>query len=324
MTLVILGIDALDPELVNPDDHSNLILEDYKNIETLVSSSGEPSTHELWPTIITGLTPAEHGLQLDDGVAWSNPLLDLGSRFGGYVLPDWVQTKVGAWLLNQTSEDAFRVPASYYDGHVSTVFDGTESLEIGIPNYVVNPDSEDREHQIRRSMGDLFERDPEAKGGHKSTDIQSFYERCMEMAMIRIARVRRGLRSRQYELVFGYTSGLDLIGHVSHARPEVQAQAYDELDQFVGELRSDLRDDDELVLLSDHGLQDGLHTEQAMISATDPTIIDNVGSVLDVRSAIESELSRNDHTPNENRWQLNNRQMYSNTVRDQLEKLGYM
>jgi hypothetical protein len=61
-----------------------------------------------------------------------------------------------------------------------------------------------------------------------------------------------------------------------------------------------------------------------MISATDPTIIDNVGSVLDVRSAIESELSRNDHTPNENRWQLNNRQMYSNTVRDQLEKLGYM
>jgi len=323
MTLVVLGIDALDPGLVNPDDHSNLILEDYRTIETLVSSSGEPSTHELWPTIITGLTPAEHGLQLDDGVAWSNPLLDIGSRIGDYVLPDWIQTKVGAWLLNRTSEDAFRVPASYYEGHVSTVFDGTASLQVGIPNFVVDPDSEDREHQIRRSMGDLFERDPEAKGGHKSADIQAFYERCMEMMMIRIARVRRGLRGRQYELVFGYTSGLDLIGHVSHARPEVQAQAYDELNQFVGELQSDLCDEDELVLLSDHGLQDGLHTEQAMISATNPTIINSIESVLDVRSAIESELSRTNHL-SESPWKQSPNNVSSDAVREQLEDLGYM
>lgn len=323
MTVVVLGIDALDPELVDPESHPNLTLDRYETIETINSSSGEPSTHELWPTIITGLPPEEHGLQLDDGVAWENPLLAFASRISDYVLPDSIQTRLGAWLLNTTSEDAFRVPASYYDGTASTVFDGIESLAIGIPNYVTDPDSEDREHQLRRQMGTLFERDPDAKGGHTSSDVREFYERCLEMAMIRIARVRRGLRGRKHELVFGYTSGLDLIGHVTHSRPEVQARAYDELDDFVGELRADLGDDDVLMLVSDHGLQDGLHTEEAMIASSDPNMIDGVESVLDIRDAIESAIAETIQK-SQMRWEQSSATVESEAVRKQLEDLGYM
>jgi hypothetical protein len=171
-------------------------------------------------------------------------------------------------------------------------------------------------------MGDLFERDSEAKGGHRSADPVAFYEQCLEMAMIRIARVRRALRERKYELVFGYTSGLDLIGHVSHSRPELQQRAYDELNEFVGELRSDLNEEDELVVVSDHGLQDGLHTEQAMIAATDPTLVSQVSSVLDVRAGIEDELRANNHTPISKREQTTVDD--SEDVRQQLEDLGYM
>ena len=244
MTVVVLGIDALDPDLVAPGRHSNLTLERHQPIETIVSSAGEPSTHELWPTIITGLAPPDHGLELDDGVAWENPLLRVASSAGDYVLPDSLQTALGAWLLNNTAEDAFRVPATYYEENdLPTVFDGIASKAIGVPNYVVDPNSEDREHQLRRDMGKLFERDPDAKGGHSSADVEEFYEQCLEMAMVRIARVRRALRGRRYELVFGYTSGLDLIGHVSHDRPKVRNRAYDELNQLVAELAGDLRAD---------------------------------------------------------------------------------
>jgi hypothetical protein len=119
---------------------------------------------------------------------------------------------------------------------------------------VVDTESDDQEHQLRRDMGDLFERDPDAKGGHTSADVEEFYEQCLEMMMIRVARTRRALRGRRYELVFGYTSGPDLIGHVPHDRPDVQQEAYDELNQFVGEFAGDLRDDDALILVSDHGL----------------------------------------------------------------------
>jgi predicted AlkP superfamily pyrophosphatase or phosphodiesterase len=327
MTLVVLGLDALDPDLVDPDEHPNLTLEARRTIDTIDSVAGEPSTHELWPTIITGLRPAEHGLELDDGVAWGNPVLEFGSTVADRLLPDALQTRLGAWLLTNTDTDAFRTPASYYaENGLTTVFDGREALPIGVPNYVTDPDTEDREHQLRRSLGDLFERDPDAVGGHVSSDPRAFYERCLEMLMIRIARTRRALRSGEYELVFGYTSGLDLVGHVAYEDPALQTRAYAEADEFVGELHDDLDEGDELLLVSDHGLQDGVHTHEAMIAATSEQLIKDIDSVTDVRAAIEAELEAHDHVP-ASPWDgsdLTPDSEQSDAVREQLEDLGYM
>lgn len=322
MTVVVLGIDALDPDLVRTDEHPGLALAAHGSIDTIVSSAGEPSTHELWPSIVTGLPPEDHGLVLDDGVAWENPLLAMGSRVADVVLPDGLQTRIGAWLLDNTEADAFRTPSTYYaERGISTLFDDYDCETIGIPNYVTDPDEEDREHQLRRDMGALFERDPDATGGHSSDDPVAFYELCMEMAMIRIALVRRALRSKRFELVFGYTSGLDLIGHVSYDVPALQRRAYEELDDFVGELRGDLGPDDELVLVSDHGLQDGVHTEEAFIASTDPDIVAAVDGVLDVRGAIEGELTRG-HRPERPEYERSDGE--GERVQEQLEDLGYM
>ncbi len=325
MTLVVLGIDALDPHLVDSDDHPSLTLDSHCSIETIVSSSGEPSTHELWPTILTGLPPGEHGLKLDDGVAWQNPLLRAGRDVARYVLTDGLRTKIGAWLLNNTDEDQFRVPATYYsENSIETVFDGHESKAIGVPNYVVDPDDRDREHELRKSMGELFKRDTEAKGGHTSEDPFEFYELCMEMSMVRIARNRRALRGRNYELVFGYTSGLDLIGHVTYDLPDLQIKAYDELDDFVGELRGDLEEDDELLLVSDHGLQDGVHTDEAMVAGTSEEMVEEISSVTDVADAIEHELEEGDHSVADRDQGFELDEEKEQEVRGQLEDLGYM
>lgn len=324
MTLVVLGLDALDPDLVDADEHPNLTLDAHRSIETIVSVAGEPSTHELWPTIITGLTPDEHGLKLDDGVAWENPLLRAGSEIADYVLPDALQTRLGAWLLTNTGEDAFREPATYYAEHgIETVFDGRAAKAIGVPNYVVDTDAEDREHQLRRSMGDLFERDPDATGGHTSSDPVEFYERCMEMGMVRLARARRGLRSCEYELVFAYTSAIDLIGHVSYANPGLQSDAYDELDEFVGEVRGDLGEGDELLVVSDHGLQEGLHTDEAMVAATDPSLVADIESVTGVKATVDAALAGGAHEPSGNPHGGGSAGD-SEAVRQQLEDLGYM
>lgn len=325
MTVAVLGIDALDPDLIDSDIHQNLTLDASRSIETIQSTMGEPSTHELWPTIITGLPPEQHGLQLSDGVAWESPLLRIGSGIADILLPDTLQTKIGGMILTNTSADAFRTPATYYEeNEISTIFDGYESVSIGVPNYVVDPTEEDREHQLRRQMGDLFKRDSTAKGGHQSSDLAQFYELCMEMSMIRIARVRRALRSRQYELVFGYTSGLDLIGHVGYEKPAYQERAYDEIDDFVGELAADLHQDDELVLVSDHGLQDGVHTDSAIVTSTDPEIVSRVKSVLDVRSAIEDSIDSGSHSPEEKSDDMVTDSTQTKRVQDQLEDLGYL
>lgn len=324
MTLVVLGVDALDPQQVSDDEHPNLTLAAHRSIATIDSSAGEPSTHELWPTIITGLRPEEHGLVLDGGVAWENPVLRHGSRVAEYLISDSMQTRIGGWLLNRTSEDAFRVPATYYeDNDIETVFDDREAASIGIPNYVTDPDDEDREHQLRRSMGDLFERDQSARGGHTSADPDQFYERCLEMSMVRIARTRRALRSRRYELVFGYTSGLDLIGHVAYNRPELQQRAYGELDDFIGELRGDLDGEDELLLVSDHGLQEGIHTHEAIVAGTSSSLVDDIESVVDVKRAIETELRKSNHRPSLQAVKSDADDSGAE-VRDHLEDLGYL
>lgn len=324
MTVVVLGVDALDADIVNQGRHPNLTLESYCGIDTIVSSMGKPSTHELWPTILTGLRPREHGLVLDDGVAWDNPLLRIGSDVADYILPNVLQNRIGAWLLNTTDQDAFRVPATYYEANgLTTVFDGRRAMAIGIPNFVVE-DDEDREHKLRRSLGDLFERDPTARGGHTSSDPVAFYEQCLEMAMVRIARVRRSLRSGNYELVFGYTSAIDLIGHVAYDQPALQAHAYDEMNEFVGELAADLAKEDELLLVSDHGLQEGLHTETAMVAGTDEEMIEAIESVLDVRAAISTELDSGRHMP-DRRGKFKKRDSGDQReIRQQLEDLGYM
>jgi hypothetical protein len=327
MTLVVLGLDALDPDLVDPDEHPNLALDASRAIDTIDSVAGEPSTHELWPTIITGLRPPEHGLELADGVAWGNPLLEFGSDVADRALPDGFQSRIGAWLLTNTGTDAFRTPATYYvENDLPTVFDGRDALAIGVPNYVTDPDSEDREHQLRRNLGDLFERDPDAVGGHVSSAPREFYEQCLEMLMIRVARTRRGLRSGEYELVFGYTSGLDLVGHVAYEEPRLQERSYEEADAFVGELRADLGADDELLLVSDHGLQDGVHTHEAMVAGTSDRLVADINSVTGVRAAIEAELDEHDHTPTDP-WtgsEVSGRGEQSDVVREQLEDLGYM
>lgn len=323
MTLVVLGIDALDPELVKVSEHPNLVLDKHSEIETIPSSSGKPSTHELWPTIITGLKPSEHGITLDEGVSWENPLIDFGSEIADYLLPQGLQASIGAWLLNNTGQDAFRIPASYYeDKGISTVFDERDSKAIGIPNYVTDPQKEDREHRLRRDMGQLFKRDVDAKGGHTSDDPLEFYELCMEMLMVRIALVRRALRSSKYEFIFGYTSGLDLIGHVSYDIPELQSRSYNELNDFVGELNNDLSDDDELVVVSDHGLQNGVHTDKAFVSSTKTDIVDSVGSVTDLHDALEKELDRG-HSPKEIKHERREGEAGEH-VKEHLEDLGYM
>jgi predicted AlkP superfamily pyrophosphatase or phosphodiesterase len=323
MTVVVLGIDALDPDIVDAGRHPHLSLEASRRIETIESHTGEPSTHELWPTIITGLEPEDHGIQLADGVEWESSVLNIGSNLADMILPGDLRTRIGAWLLTNTTEDAFRTRSRYYEeNNLETLFDGPNRLAIGVPNYVTSSDRDDREHELRSTMGALFQRDSDAVGGHKTADLNEFYEQCMEMVMTRIMRARRGLRSHRHSLVFSYTSGLDLIGHVAYGSPEVSRAAYHELNDFVGDLRGDLEPDDLLLLVSDHGLQKGVHTSSAMISSSDPAVLNGVDSVVDVREAIEAELREGNHRPTgQYQWDFD---AGGNEVEDQLESLGYL
>jgi hypothetical protein len=103
----------------------------------------------------------------------------------------------------------------------------------------------------------------------------------------------------------------------------MQDAMYAAMDEVVGELRSDLSADDELLLVSDHGLQEGVHSEPAMIAATDARLVKEIESVTEVPKAVGRELEGVDHRP-EGRVFGAEAGGDGEAVRRQLEDLGYM
>jgi hypothetical protein len=75
-----MGINVLEPDLSHPDAQPNLML----------------SHQTVTETIIIGLPPSEHGLTLDNVVAWEIPVLAVGSRVVDALLSDEPQTWLGA------------------------------------------------------------------------------------------------------------------------------------------------------------------------------------------------------------------------------------
>jgi hypothetical protein len=74
-------------------------------------------------------------------------------RDGDTLLPDGLQTWLGERVLKNTAYDAFGMPATYYgERGIDTVFDGVKSVAIGVPSYGVDPEAEDREHELRRAV----------------------------------------------------------------------------------------------------------------------------------------------------------------------------
>lgn len=133
MAVVVLGIETLDPEMGDPDEHPNLSLSKYSSIVTMDSSAGEPSTYKLWPTIISGMGPEKHGLTLDGSISWNDPVFNFGRKVADHVVPDGLRTQVGEWILNNTEADTFLAPDTYYsENGITTGFDGHNSKAIGV------------------------------------------------------------------------------------------------------------------------------------------------------------------------------------------------
>lgn len=95
----------------------------------------------------------------------------------------------------------------------------------------------------------------------------------------------------------GNTSGRNLIGHASYDTPPLQDRAYNEMDNFVCEQRSDRSEEDKLSLISDHGFENGVHTNKAYVSSNHQEFVESVNPVPDFYGAVNVGFERTDHVP---------------------------
>jgi hypothetical protein len=117
--------------------------------------------------------------------------------------------------------------------------------------------------------------------------IVEFSER--EYQMFRM--IAHGLVSapHDFELAMIYTRTLDAWGHFTHIKSDIDmTKMYVEISSECWRLsQTQLARGDHVMMISDHGIKDGRHTDHAYIGATFPFTAD---SILDVRGVIEEAL----------------------------------
>lgn len=333
-TTVVLGWDALDAQLVEEFGLAHAFGEFGTPIETFANDViGEPHTREVWPSIITGVPPAEHGIYAateDEGVKWSHPALRLAARAAQYTVPEDVKTVLGRWLRSQgAGVEKYR--AEYYDGHkLETVFDGRRSFPIAVPNYWTDRDERHGFLFDRGAhLGKWLDRGPDG-GQPADWGRQSAVEREMYTeASTKLGLVRHAIQ-QEYDLVFAWFGFVDTFGHVEPAAAEpVQRRAYEQAARWTQEVRAALSAADTLVCVSDHGLRDGTHTMDAYLGADNALIPDMVDSVFDVRGMLERITPARPPVDAPALRQQGHRSRAgggatADTVRTRLEELGYV
>lgn len=270
MTLVVLALDALDAGLVGYFDIDAYRLETNGELETFAGKLEVPYTLEVWTTVATGLTVEEHGVTRAGTSSWSNPLLEQLSRVTALLserhrtqLGDVVERLTGAeHSLGMTDAETVFDPPDRVVHNWPGVTDGTELQRVwNLLKQANDGDIRDREFR-RRVFGIMAE--------------QIGWAEEMPNHDVGIAAV--------------HIHALDAFGH-AYREDEARLQAaYEHAGELVGRLADSLDDDDELLLLSDHGMNTsffdpdetpGEHSWRAYVATTVDTVPDSVFDVAE-------------------------------------------
>lgn len=295
---VVLGWDALDYELVEAFELGEAFGTFRTRLDTFDNPHLEkPHTYEVWPAIITGLPPEDHGIFIDseDGVDWRNPVFSAISEFAAGRVPRWMRASFGRQLQNRGLELDFKSAAYFGDHDIHTLFDGRTARPIAIPNYRVPADDEldivfDRGAQLKRFLSVKTAGNGKARST-PTASLSRLEERLAAEAAGKLGVVHSAIQ-REYDLVFVWLGFLDTIGHVApvaaETDPSWQERAYRMAANWTAELRRALREEDRLICVSDHGLREGDHTHDAVLGTDDERLLDGAETVLDVYDVIDS------------------------------------
>lgn len=333
-TTVVLGWDALDYQLLGEYGLLDSFCEYTEPIETYRNEHiGEPHTREIWPTMITGVSPEEHGIwaaREGEGVQWRHPSIRAASRVAQYTIPEDIKAVIGRWLRSQGAEVEKYESDYYRDQGLETVFDGRRSLSIAVPNYRTELDDKNNFMFDRGAeLGQWLDRDED--GWHPADDSQQArLEREMwSEAGQKLALVEHAIQ-HQYDLVWVWFGIVDTCGHVEPAatRP-VQQRAYEQAVEWTERIRGQLKSNDCLICVSDHGLREGHHTMDATLSTDEETVANRVDSVYDVKAAIDAVTPTRDRVEMPPLGDVHKSKQKSSDataeeVRGRLEDLGYV
>ena len=288
--VLILGIDALEYDLVEEWDLKNLKQEEYGKTELPLLPNQEPATVIIWPCFITGKMPKEMGFSTIH--VFPQPIQRVVEavypRVRKYLIDynakDITEKKKGKQsyldkFANWLNKMGLTHPPSKSDIISDTLFDTIpNSIHFHVPVY-----DNDAFPGYRKKVVDAIE-NPAHRPILEMQCLQEFKQRSRE--------VFEWLeRKDEWQLFMQYFFVLDAVQHVFYNNLKKIAKFYIMFDEFVGKVREKIDDDTLLLIVSDHGQKKGIHTTYGFYSVNKPLGLKNP-KLIDFRWIIEEMLRK--------------------------------
>lgn len=301
MTLVVLGIDALDHKQVQHFGFEEFSLDNQSPLETFTYMWDRPHTGEVWPTIATGLHPREHGITKSGEAEWDNPLVELASRFTSDLplsmrrrLGEIANATVGAqWSLAETDADSF--------------LDGDYRVCHNWPGVYRSSELERLWKKV-----DLL---------NKSASAEVEFDRDLLGEAAEKFGWAREMLNHELALIATHIHVVDLTGHVYATNEDHYRTFYEWTAGHVAELLDAMDEEDELLIVSDHGMGAewlgddpdavGAHSMRAHAASTIDEPLPE--TVFEVRDWVEARIPEVQVTEND-----------LDLPEEQLRQLGYI
>jgi len=270
--LVILGFDGLDPYLAEDFEVEGLF-QTY-HTQLTIPESIPLHTEVIWPTIISGVPPEEHGLGRTTARKWNNSILELLAQFADTVLPRRLIMPVGKKIIQMGFERSTRGGPDYFNSQgLETIFTNLRSKVIGVPGY--RPAEEtDR----LRELGGHSTHNPEV-------EIDELITRLEDERKTRHQQTLEHL-DLPVNMLMVYSYSTDMVGHLFWDDREFLQSWYEKCENVVESVNQSLAEDDTLMVLSDHGMDKGEHRREAFFSMSESPPFDPE-TILDFKPLVD-------------------------------------
>jgi len=262
--VVILGIDALEYNRVEKLNLSYLKQKEYgKTIVPITEGWKEPATVIVWPCFITGCEPKKMGYNAP--ILFKQPLqffLDnlvfplRNFMYKNKYVDNVEQKKMSQDLVNIfkdiTKKSKFARHPERKDIKAPTLFDNSfKSAHCYIPVYDISMDT--------LARWDIFDvmNDPKKKNEFAFKYRKEIQDKKEELFQ---------LLETDYELIMMYWYCLDGIQHALFKDKITIDEFYIRFNSLVKEVQDRLSKDDLLLIVSDHGQENGIHTPYGFYS----------------------------------------------------------
>jgi len=249
---IILGIDGVPYELMDKLSDKN-IMPNFKDLKSeydfrLMKSSIPHISSVSWSSIITGKNPGEHGIF---------GFMDIIPNTYTLCFPNFNALRSKPfWQLEPEKKCVIiNVPSTYPAKQINGIqISGFVALDL---EKAVYP------YEILAQLKNIgYEIDVDTKLAHQqSSDI--FIDELFRVLNLRKKAFDFFWDDIKWDIFMPVITGSDRIGHFLWGIYEDEKNQYHlrfldyfhEIDQIIGEFKSKLKDDDTLIILSDHGME---------------------------------------------------------------------